>query len=77
MTRSIRRHGFAPIPDIDTPDAVSTEATREMKILCTYCRDDRHAFKWNGGWWHEVARGEVSQSEPCSAWKLRNADDHQ
>lgn len=74
MIPTFRTHGLRPWPGLDTPDAVSTEATREMRILCTYCRDGREAFKLNGGWWHEVARGETSQSEPCTAGKLRNAD---
>lgn len=74
MIPTFRGHGLPPWPGIHTPDAVSKTFTREMKILCTYCNHEREAFKWDGAWWHAVARGnDMGQSEPCRAGKLRNA----
>jgi len=70
---SIRQHGLEPYLHLGQHESVALHATREMKILCPYCRDERQAYKWRGGWWHEVSRGETSQSEPCAAAKLRNA----
>jgi hypothetical protein len=64
-----------PFVGVHQPEAASDNHTREMGLLCCYCRDGRAAYKIDGGWWHEVARGgEMGQYEGCSAHKLRNAE---
>lgn len=63
-----------PFVGVHRPDATSHESSLEMKVLCRYCKDDRAAYRIEGGWWHEVARGgDGGQYEPCRAGKLRNA----
>jgi hypothetical protein len=71
---NMNQNGLPPYPGVHFPEEVSTAATREMKIICRYCADERHAHRIDGRWWHEVARGsENGQYEHCTAAKLRNA----
>lgn len=66
--------GLPPYVGVHQPEAVDPESSREMKVLCRYCADDREAHKIGGVWFHVVARGgEHGQYETCAASKLRNA----
>jgi hypothetical protein len=63
-----------PFVGVHHPDAVSLDSSKEMTILCRYCEDERTAYRIEGAWWHEIARGgDLGQYEPCQAGKLRNA----
>jgi hypothetical protein len=64
---------LSPFVGVHSPDAASIESSLEMKVPCRYCKDDRAAYRIEGTWWHEVARGDAGQYEPCRAGKLRNA----